>query len=92
MAQLFGNTVVYCDRKGQSRSVSVGDVALIWVPDRFASGGKAKQFVEVAAISNGEGAGDPGDICYYYRNENGEPDQDMQDPVNIIEVYRKVRL
>lgn len=92
MAQVYGNTVVFVDGKGQSRSVSVGDVVLIWVPDRFLEDKKTTQFVEVAMISNGEDASAAGDIGFYYRNENGEPAQDFEKPINIIDIYRKVRL
>ena len=90
-AKVFGDTVVFVDKQGISRSLSVGDVVLIWVSDRFSSDGKATQFVKVAMISNGNDAGDPGDFGFYYRDEHGAPAQDFERPENVIEIYRKTR-
>lgn len=89
--QVFGDTVIFADEKGNKRSISVGDAVTVLVADRFSSEGMAHQTVIVAAISNGNDAGDAGDICYYYRNEYGEPAQDMVSPEEVIEIYRKAR-
>ena len=64
----------------QPKFIHVGDLVALKEADY-------EVFYKVAAISNGEDAGDYGDLCVYKLNE---AQQDIVSPFDVTKIYREV--